>query len=261
MHNDPSPPVAAGFSLDAFHRGRFHLVQPIGGHRSGLDAMLLAAAPPTGFSGHAADLGAGAGAAGLAVLSRCPQARVTLVERDPVMLDCARRTLSLAENRPLAIRATLVDADIALTGLARRAAGLPDAGFDFALMNPPFNDSADRATPDPLRRSAHVMEDGLFEAWIRAAAAIVRPGGGLALIARPESLGGVLAALGRRFGGARILLVHPRADQPAIRFVLRATKGSRARLAFVPPLVLNDAAGPLSQTQALSNGAAALFDD
>ena len=54
----------SGFSIDVFHRGRFELVQPSGqGHRSGIDAMMLAAAVPEGFDGHCADLGAGAGAA------------------------------------------------------------------------------------------------------------------------------------------------------------------------------------------------------
>ena len=35
--------LSSDFTIDAFHRGRFHLVQPKGGgHRSGVDAMLLA---------------------------------------------------------------------------------------------------------------------------------------------------------------------------------------------------------------------------
>ncbi|MFC0209530.1 methyltransferase, partial [Chelativorans intermedius] len=59
---------AQRFTVDAFHRGRFHLVQPAErGHRAGLDAMLLAGAVPRAFCGQLADLGAGAGAAGLAV--------------------------------------------------------------------------------------------------------------------------------------------------------------------------------------------------
>ena len=265
MPTDPTETAVtnATHSVDAFHRGRFHLVQPRGGHRSGLDALLLAAAVPSGFAGHAADLGAGAGAAGLAVLSRCPEAHLTLVERDPVMLDCARLTLALTENQHLASRAKILDADVGLTGPARIAAGLADAQFDVALMNPPFNDPSDRVTPDALRKAAHVMDDGLFEAWIRTAAAIVRPGGTLALIARPESLGDILTALGRRFGGPEIILVYPRPDQPAIRLILRATKGSKARPTFLPPLVLRDASGsqPTDRAQRLSDGLAALYSD
>ena len=81
-------------TLDAFHRGDFWLVQPKGaGHRAGVDAMILSAAVPSSFSGRLADFGAGAGAAGLAVASRCPGATVTLVENSAEMAHFASLTL------------------------------------------------------------------------------------------------------------------------------------------------------------------------
>lgn len=250
-------------SVDAFHRGRFVLVQPRKGHRAGLDAMLLAAAAPKGFSGRLADLGAGAGAAGLAVAARCPQASVVLVERDAEMLLHARQTLAHPANAFLRTRIEALAADVTLTGAARRAAGLDDASFDFALMNPPFNAPADRVSPDELRRAAHVMEDGLFERWLRTAAALVKPRGGVALIARPQSLGEILSALGGRFGGARILPVNARAGDAAIRIVVRAVRGSRAPLSLLPPLTLHDGAGHGfgRRAEAAINGCATLFDD
>lgn len=257
----PLAPEMSDVTVDAFHRGGFHLVQPRKGHRAGMDAMALAASVPSRFAGHAVDLGAGAGAAGLAVISRCVEAHVTLVEREPVMLDCARRSLALAQNRHLAGRAAILDADVTLTGRARVEAGLADASFDFAIMNPPFNSQADRATPDPLRKAAHVLSTDLFEAWIRTAAAVLRPGGGLAIIARPVSLPEVVAALEGRFGGARIVLIHPRADAPAIRFIVRAAKGSRARLAFLPPFILHHGATDPPPPSSVTNGTATLFGD
>ena len=96
-------------------------------------------------------------------------------------------------------------ADVTLTGGAREEAGLADGSFDFVIMNPPFNAAKDRATPDALKRKAHVMEDGLFESWIRSAAAVTKPRGGLAIIARPVSLAPILAALAGRFGSAEIM--------------------------------------------------------
>ncbi len=252
-----------GHSVDAFHRGRFHLVQPEKGHRAGVDALILAACVPANFAGLLADLGAGSGAAGLAVLSRCAAARATLVEREPEMLEAARLTLALPENATLAGRAQVLAADVELSGTERVAAGLADNAFDFAIMNPPFNLPGDRATPDALRKSAHVMTEGLLEAWIRTAAAILRPDGTLAIIARPVSLPTVLASIERRFGGAEIVLLHPRPDAEAIRFVLRARRGSRAKLAFAPPLVLHEAAGnALSfRADAIVNGETGLFGD
>jgi tRNA1(Val) A37 N6-methylase TrmN6 len=249
------------FTIDAFHRGRFLLVQPKAGHRSGVDAMLLAAVLPDAFAGRCADLGSGAGAAGLALLSRCPQAEVVLVENDLVMADAARRTLALSANAGLADRATVIEADATLKGAARRAAGLGDDAFDAAIMNPPFNDRRDRTTPDPRKASAHVMGETLFEDWFRTVTAIVRPGGLFALIARPESLGLILDAASGRFGGLQLKAIHAHASAPAIRIVVTGVKGSRARLRIMPPHVLHAEGGDafLAEADAVNNGLAALF--
>ncbi|MFC0209267.1 methyltransferase, partial [Chelativorans intermedius] len=133
----------------------------------------------------------------------------------------------------------------------------------FVVMNPPFNTARDRATPDALRRQAHVMEEGLFERWLRTAAAIARPGAGLAIIARPASLEEILAALRGRFGAARVLAVHPRPQAAAIRVLLRAKKGARGALALMPPLVLHgpDGQGFTERAEAIINGRETLFAD
>jgi tRNA1(Val) A37 N6-methylase TrmN6 len=257
-------PVSQTDTLDAFHRGDFFLVQPRKGHRAGMDAMMLAAAVPSGFSGRLADLGAGAGAAGLAVASRCENAKVVLIERSEEMADFARRSIAHEANARIAGRAEILVADVTLTGRARQQAGLADRMFDFAIMNPPFNAGADRASPDALRRSAHVMEDdALFERWLRTASAILRPRGGFALIARPQSLPVILAAMEGRFGGASIKPILPRPDEAAIRIVVRATRGSRAGLSLMPALSIHEADGERfsAQTDAITNGRATLFSD
>jgi tRNA1(Val) A37 N6-methylase TrmN6 len=248
-------------TTDAFHRGAFHLIQPRSGHRAGMDALVLAASLPAGFAGRLADFGAGAGAAGFAAAARCPKAEVTLFERAPEMAAFARKSLALAENAALTSRIRVAEADVLATGAARQAAGLGDRSFDFVIMNPPFNNAADRQSPDALRRAAHVAEPALFEGWLKSAAAALEAKGGLALIARPQSLPAVLAALGRRFGGAEIAPIHPRREKPAIRIVVRACKGSRAALSLLPPLVLHDDNGTLSQkAEKISNGRIGLFD-
>jgi len=251
-------------TVDAFHRGAFYLVQPADrGHRAGMDAMMLAAAVPASFAGRLADLGAGAGAAGLAVLSRCAGARALLVEKSPEMAAFARTTLAHPANAHLADRAAVLQADVTLAGRARVAAGLGDNEFDFAVMNPPFNAAADRATPDALKREAHVMGADLFESWVRSAAAIVRPRGGVAVIARPEQVGALLDAFRGRFGNAELLAVHPRADRAAIRIVLRGVRGGRGKLTIRPPLMLHEPGGDRfgAGADAINNGLASLFGD
>lgn len=256
--HEPAP-----HTCDAFHRGSFWLVQPRdAGHRAGMDALMLAAAVPSDFRGHLLDFGAGAGAAGLAVASRCPEAKVTLVEQSPEMAAFAARTLAHEGNAALNPRVSLLEADVTLAGKARAAAGLADNACDFVIMNPPFNTARDRATPDQLRKQAHVMEDGLFESWLRSAAAVVRPRGGLALIARPQSLGPILAAIAGRFGSAEIVPIHPRTDAAAIRIVVRARRAARGALTLCPPLVLHDHGHKLSpRADAISNGQESLFGD
>ncbi|WAX94733.1 methyltransferase [Aminobacter sp. NyZ550] len=260
----PAPDVdLPPHTVDAFHRGEFWLVQPKdNGHRSGMDALTLAAAVPGSFGGRLADFGAGAGAAGLAVASRCRQAKVQLVELTTEMARFAEATLAYPGNASLRERASVLVADVGLSGKARTEAGLADASLDFVIMNPPFNPAHHRPTPDALKRQAHVMEDGLFESWLRSAAAMVKPRGGLAIIARPEQLAAILTALEGRFGKAEIVPVHPRADAAAIRIIVRAVRASRAPLTLCPPLVLRDPGDSFSQrADDISNGRASLFGD
>jgi tRNA1(Val) A37 N6-methylase TrmN6 len=255
---------APAYTVDGFHRGRFFLVQPAGnGHRAGMDAMMLAAAVPSAFSGRLADFGAGAGAAGLAILSRCPKAKTVLVERAEEMAAFADATLSHPGNAHLGDRATVLRADVTLAGRARQTGGLADRSFDFVVMNPPFNAAQDRATPDALKRQAHVMEDGLFERWLRSAAAVLRPRGGVAIIARPEQLQPILDALANRFGNAEMIAVHPRPDAAAIRIIIRAVRGARGKLSLCPPLIMHEGSGNAFSARAdmIGNGLAPLFGD
>src|SRR5690606_36235942 len=157
----------------------------------------------------------------------------------------------------------IVQANVELSGRERQSAGLADGSFEFVIMNPPFNAAQDRATPDPLRRQAHVMADGLFERWIRIAAAIARARAEAAVIARPASLADILAALQGRFGSPRVLPIHPRTDEEAIRIVIRAQKGARGGLRFAPPLVLHVEKGRrfTVRADAVINGKETLFSD
>lgn len=254
----------ADHTVDAFHRGAFYVAQPARkGHRAGTDAMMLAASVPSSFAGHLIDLGSGAGAAGLGVASRCPRAHVTLLERSPEMVAYARRSIALAENAHIAARSAVVMADVRMPAKERRAL-VENASFDWAIMNPPFNSALDHATPDPLRREAHVMEDaGVFRDWLATAAALVRRGGGISVIARPHSLNHILEAMRPHFGRQEIKPLYPRIEKAAIRVVVRARRGGADEISLAPPLVLHEpGSNRLSQAaDSISNGRASLFGD
>src|SRR3954452_11053277 len=81
---------------DAFLGGALRLRQLKSGHRAGHDAMLLAAATPARPGDRVADLGAGVGAAGLAVARRVAGIDLALVEIDEELAGLARG--NAAEN-------------------------------------------------------------------------------------------------------------------------------------------------------------------
>ena len=139
--------------------------------------------------------------------------------------------------------------------------GLCDRSFDYVIMNPPFNSPRDRTTPDALKAAAHVMADGMFEAWLRTAAAVLKPGGGVAVIARPASLKEILTACEGRFGALRIMPILPRPSEAAIRIVITGVKGSRAGLSLEPPLVLHWESGNgfSARAEAVINGEIDVF--
>ena len=237
---DAAIPMPMETRRDVFFRGGFEVLQPLkDGHRSGSDALLLAASLPENATGSLADLGSGAGVAGLAAAVANPLLDITLVELDPQMAQLARESLALPANRMLHGRITVLQADVTLSGEKREAAGLANNFFDHVIMNPPYNHSAQRVSPDQLRSLAHSMGEGGLDPWLRTAAAILKPGGMLHLIWRTERLGDVIAGCQGRFGGLVILPLHSRAGEPAGRLIVRATRGSRAPLAIADGVVLH----------------------
>jgi tRNA1(Val) A37 N6-methylase TrmN6 len=242
---------------DAVLGGALRLRQPRRGHRVGHDAVLLAAACPARGSEHVVDLGAGVGAAGLAVAARAPGVTVTLVEIDP---DLAALAAENAKLNGLAGRVTSVSLDAAAPARVFAAAGLAADRVDRVLMNPPFNDLVrQRASPDRRRRLAHAAPRQTLVVWIRTAARLLRPGGTLTLIFRADGLVDIGHALDAGFGAITVLPVYPKPDQPAVRILVRATKASRAPLVLLPGLVLNDALGrPTPQAEDVLRAGATL---
>ncbi len=241
---------------DGFLGGRLTLRQPAKGHRAGTDALLLAACVPADAEGRAVDVGAGAGAAGLAALARANRLDMTFAEIDgPLVALCGE---NIAGNG-FQDRARAVEADI-LKAARRRAAGLADGGFDIVLTNPPFLDPARaRVSPDasegarPRRRAGRSgrLDEG------RARAAEARrslpddPPRRCACRHSGERQGAI--------GGLRLLPVHAKAEEPAVRLLVAGQKGSRAPLSLAPPLVLHGADGRFTpRAEAIHRGEAAI---
>jgi tRNA1(Val) A37 N6-methylase TrmN6 len=215
-----------------FLGGKLSLLQPRKGYRAGMDAALLAAACDAGPGQRVIEAGCGPGAVLLSAAVRRPESRFTGLERDPQALALCLK--NIAANG-------LQDRVQAMAGdIAGRFSALGLAPFDAALANPPFfDDPAALRGPAPEREAAWIAEGGL-QAWTRFLLKAVREGGTITLIHRADRLADILALLGEGAGGLRIRPVHPFADEPAKRVLVRAVKTGKAPLVLLPPLVLHD---------------------
>jgi tRNA1(Val) A37 N6-methylase TrmN6 len=230
---------AAGITEDGFLGGQLRLRQPRSGHRAGHDAILLAAATPARPGDRVVDRGAGVGAAGLAVARRVRGIDLVLVEIDPALAELARNNAGTN-----AIMAEVIVLDVEAGAAAFDDSGLGPDSADVVLMNPPFNDpSRHRASPDGVRERAHVATATTLAGWVHAARRILKSNGQLALIWRADGIAEVLAALDRGFGSLEILPVHGDGTSPAIRILVRATKGGRAPTRLHAALLLNEESG------------------
>ena len=220
---------------DAALDGRVKLRQPARGYRAGLDAALLAAACDAADGARVIEAGCGAGAALLAAAVRRPGVRFTGVERDAAAAALGRENVAL---NGLATRVEILEGDV-----AARFSALELEPFDAAMANPPFfDDSTSLRGPAAERRGAWLADDGL-EAWIAFLTKGVREGGTITVIHRADRLGDLLALLGVKTGSFQVRPVHPFADEPAKRVIVRAVKTGKAPLVLLPPLIVHDREG------------------
>lgn len=247
MLNTPTPEPTLNdveTSEDDFFQGQFSALQPVRtGHRSGLDALLIAAGLPLNAKGVLVDLGSGSGVAGMAAACSNPALNTVLVEKNNIMVGLATKSLLLEKNKAIAPRLKVLEADIMLSGLAREKQGLAPNMADYVIMNPPYNHEGQRPSPDKVKAEAHVMGVSGLDSWMRTAASILKPGGTMIMIYRTEKLGEVIASSTGRFGGLSIIPVHSKENEIAKRIIVKMKKGSRAPLIILPPLIVHDDKG------------------
>jgi len=239
-------------SQDRVLDGRVSLTQPLRGYRAGLDAALLAAACDAQPGQRVIEAGCGAGGALLAAAVRRAGARFTGVERDPDALQLAQANIA---TNGLGERVEALAGDV-----ATRFSALKLAPFDAALANPPFFDDPDALrAPAPEKAGAWMADDGLAT-WVQFLLKAVREGGTITVIHRADRLGDLLALLAPKAGSVQVRPIHPFADQPAKRVLVRAVKTGKAPLRLLPALVLHDRDGGKhsEEAEAILRGAADL---
>lgn len=211
--------------------GKVRLRQPLDGFRTGLDAVMLAAACPAKDGAHILDLGCGVGAAGLCTLYRLPKAQLT-------GLDIQGDHVALAQEN-----AALNDMQSRAEFLTGDVRDFQDQRFDHVICNPPYMEAgAHCASPSDKRATAlgHREEDMDVNTWITAAFDCLKGQGSLTMIHRANMTDKIIQAIGKRFGGIEIIPLWPKEGVNAKRVIIRAYKHKKSPATLHAGLILHD---------------------
>jgi tRNA1(Val) A37 N6-methylase TrmN6 len=231
---------------ETFLDGRVKVTQPETGFRSGLDAVMLAAAVPAIAGQTVLELGAGAGTASLCLAARVPGLSITGVEREESLVTLARD--NAAANKA---DCTFIAADIfALPPELKR-------DFQHVFANPPFHGEG-QVSPDDVRAAA-LMDGGQLCDWLKLGLQRTVSDGFFTAILRADRLDEALAALPGK--GVSVFPLWPREGAASKRVIVQARKGSRAPFSLLPGLVLHQEDGswtPAAEAVLRRGGALAL---
>ncbi len=224
---------------------RIALYQPAKGFRTSIDAVLLAAACPAKAGQSVLDLGCGVGSAGLCVLKRVGEVRLTGLDIQDDHVELAKKNAE--EN---GFQATFLCGDVR---------GLKDERFDHVICNPPYLESGTHTqSPSPSRAKA--MGDTDVQIWVDAALRNLNGRGSLTMIHRADAIDDILYAFGGRFGNVEIIPLWPKIGKPAGRIVIRAVKDSNSPAILHAGLVLHQENGDYTQeAENILRNAAALI--
>jgi tRNA1Val (adenine37-N6)-methyltransferase len=197
----------------------------------GTDSFLLSAFPRLHREERVCDLGCGVGLLGLLLLRREPTLRVVGVEQEAAALALAER--NAAEN---GLSGSLRFAQ----GDLRSPGALAPGSFDLAVANPPyFPSGSGPAAADARLRLARTEEGCSLAELCAAAARLLRWGGRLCLVHRPDRLADLLCAL--RESGVEAKRLRPVVKVPGAPpsvLLAEGRRGGRPGLVWEPPLVL-----------------------
>ena len=219
---------------DRVYDGRVSIIQPAQGFRAGTDSLLLAAGLNAAQSGHALDIGCGAGGVLLPAAFRLSETRFTGLEIDADMAALARQ--GVAENG-FEARIEVVDGD---------AGSIPadwQNQFDTVFSNPPFFEPGTIQSPGAGKEMAY-LGSLMLKDWVNAMLFALRPKGTFLMVHRAAELARILAIIERQTGEITVQPIHAYPGADAKRVLVRARKGLRSGpMRLLEPLYLFQSKG------------------
>ena len=223
--------------IDDLQRNGYGIIQKKGAFCFGMDAVLLSGFAAVREGEQALDLGTGTGIIPILLEAKTKGRHFTGLEIQPEMADMARR--SVAYNH-LEEKIKIITGDIKEAGQLFHL-----ASFDVITSNPPYmNDAHGLKNPDLPKAIARHEVLCTLEDVVRAAAALLKPGGRFYMVHRPHRLMEILSVMKQyRLEPKRMKFVHPFSDREANMVLIEGIRGARPMVKIEAPIIVYQAPG------------------
>lgn len=218
--------------LDDLIRGGLRVIQSPESFCFSMDAVLLANFTSVKKGDRVVDLGTGTAVIPLLISARNLAFKIVGLEIQEESVDRAKRTVrgNGLEDQIEIIQLDLRDADKVL-GVGN---------FDLAVSNPPYLPvgRGEQNRTDPIAIARHELCCNL-ETVVYAASRLVKYGGRVAMVHRPDRLTDIIIEMSNsRLFPRRMQMVYPRPDKRPNMVLIEAQYGSKPELVILEPFIV-----------------------
>jgi len=223
--------------VDRLHRKGYNLIQNPDLFCFGVDAVFLAHFSKSNETDRVLDMGTGNGIIPILMVGRYNSKQIIGLEIQKINVDMAKRSVQLNH---LEDKIHIVEGDI------RQADQLlPLSSFDLITCNPPYMPSG-KGLKNSVSVKAIARHEILctLEDVIRAGSRLVKVGGRLCLIHRPQRLVDLLSLLRQyKMEPKRMRFIHPYKDEAPNLVMVEAIRQGKPMMKVEAPLFVYKAAG------------------
>lgn len=218
--------------IDDLERNGYGIIQRKDGFCFGMDAVLLSGFVQVKESEEVLDLGTGTGIIPILLEAKTKGKHFTGLEIQEEIADMARRSVCLNE---LEEKVRIVLGDIKEAGRL-----FAKASFDVVTSNPPYiHDAHGLKNPGELKAISRHEILCTLEDVVREAAGLVKPGGRVYLVHRPQRLIEIIRVMKQyKLEPKRLKFVHPFIDREANMVLIEAVRGGGAMVKVEKPVIV-----------------------
>lgn len=218
--------------IDDLQRNGYKIIQDPCRFCFGMDAVLLSGFARADKGDHVIDLGTGTGIIPILMEAKTEASHLIGLEIQEESADMARRSVALNN---LEAKIEIVTGDI------KQAVELfGKSTMDVVTSNPPYM-IGQHGLKNPDSEKAIARHEVLctLEDVVKAAVALLKPGGNFFMVHRPFRLAEIMTCLSKyKLEPKRMRLVYPFVDKEPNMVLIEANRGGRSRLTVEKPLIV-----------------------